>query len=57
VAVGRSLSIDPHWTSKLLENKEDTIRRVLADQDREELMVGKGIIDFLEFIMPDRLLR
>jgi len=57
VAVGRSLSIDPHWASKLLEDKEDTIRRVLADQDREELMVGNDIIDFLEFMMPDRLLR
>lgn len=55
VAVGRSLIIDPHWTSKVLEDKEDTIRRVLADQDREELMVGNGIIDFLESMMPDRL--
>ncbi|MGE7910481.1 NADH-dependent flavin oxidoreductase [Lysinibacillus xylanilyticus] len=55
VAVGRSLLIDPHWTSKVLEGKEDTIRRVLADQDREELMIGNGIVEFLELMMPERL--
>ncbi|WP_155593864.1 hypothetical protein [Lysinibacillus cavernae] len=55
VAVGRSLIIDPHWTSKILEGKEGSIRRVLVDQDREELMVWNGIVDFLDFMMPDRL--
>jgi 2,4-dienoyl-CoA reductase-like NADH-dependent reductase (Old Yellow Enzyme family) len=55
VAVGRSLIIDPHWTSKVLEGKEDTIRRVLVDQDREELMIGNGIVDFLSIMMPERL--
>ncbi|MFJ7889251.1 NADH-dependent flavin oxidoreductase [Lysinibacillus xylanilyticus] len=55
VAVGRSLIIDPHWTSKVLEGKEDTIRRVLADQDREELMIGNGIVEFLNLMMPERL--
>ncbi|WP_254664562.1 oxidoreductase [Gottfriedia luciferensis] len=55
VTVGRSLIIDPHWTSKVLEGKEDTIRRVLVDQDREELMIGNGIVDFLSIMMPDRL--
>lgn len=55
VAVGRSLIIDPHWTSKVLEGKDDTIRRVLVDQDREELMIGNGIVDFLSIMMPDRL--
>ncbi|MGE7929653.1 hypothetical protein [Lysinibacillus xylanilyticus] len=48
VAVGRTLIIDPHWTSKVLEGKEDTIRRVLADQDREELMIGNSIVEFLK---------
>lgn len=55
VAVGRSLIIDPHWTSKVLEGKEDTIKRVLADQDREELMIGNGIVEFLNLMMPERL--
>ncbi|MFJ8513262.1 NADH-dependent flavin oxidoreductase [Lysinibacillus xylanilyticus] len=55
VAVGRSLIIDPHWTSKVLEGKEDTIRRVLVDQDREELMIGNGIVEFLNLMMPERL--
>lgn len=55
VAVGRSLIIDPHWTSKVLEGKEDLIRRVLADQDREELVVENGILEFLKLMMPDRL--
>ena len=55
VAVGRSLIIDPHWTSKVLEGKEETIRRVLANQDREELVVGNGIVEFLNLTMPDRL--
>ncbi|WP_239498770.1 NADH-dependent flavin oxidoreductase [Paenibacillus odorifer] len=55
VAVGRSLIIDPHWTSKVLEGKEDIIRRVLADQDREELVVENGILEFLKLMMPDRL--
>ncbi|MEC2055881.1 hypothetical protein ABEV54_16075 [Peribacillus psychrosaccharolyticus] len=55
VAVGRSLIIDPRWISKVLEGKEDTIRRVLVDQDREELMIGNGVVDFLSIMMPDRL--
>lgn len=55
VAVGRSLIIDPRWISKVLEGKEDTIRRVLVDQDREELMIGNGAVDFLSIMMPDRL--
>ena len=55
VAVGRSLIIDPHWTSKVLEGKEDTIRRVLVDQDRDNLVVGNGIVEFLDFMMPERL--
>jgi 2,4-dienoyl-CoA reductase-like NADH-dependent reductase (Old Yellow Enzyme family) len=48
VAVGHSLIIDPHWTRKVLEGKEDTIRRVLADQDRDQLMVGNGILEFFD---------
>lgn len=55
VAVGRSIVIDPHWTSKVLEGKEETIRRVLVKQDREELMVGNGIVEFLNAMMPERL--
>jgi len=52
VAVGRSLIIDPHWTSKVLEGKEDTIRRILAD--KEVLMIGNGIVEFLNLMMPER---
>ncbi|MHC9533431.1 NADH-dependent flavin oxidoreductase [Dellaglioa sp. L3N] len=55
VAVGRSLLIDPNWTFKMFDGKEDTIKRVLAKGDREKLMVSDGAVEFLEDMMPERL--
>lgn len=54
-AVGRALIIDPHWVSKVIEGNEDALRTVLANQDRQELMIGNGMLEFLKFMMPDRL--
>ncbi|WP_409021959.1 NADH-dependent flavin oxidoreductase [Dellaglioa sp. P0083] len=55
VAVGRSLLIDPKWTSKLLNGQEETIKRTLAKNDREKLMVSDGAVEFLRDMMPERL--
>ena len=55
VAVGRSLLIDPHWTKKVLEGKEETLRTVLPAADRNELLIQNGVWGFLEAMMPDRL--
>lgn len=57
VAVGRALLLDPHWTYKILNNQEDTLRTTLSLYDCEELVLRSGILEFLEFLMPDRLIK
>ncbi|MGC6768167.1 NADH-dependent flavin oxidoreductase [Enterococcus sp. LJL128] len=54
-AVGRALLIDPHWTKKVLEGKENTIRTVLPAEDRDELIIQNGVWGVLQMMMPDRL--
>lgn len=56
VAVGRSILIDPHWTQKILDQKESLIRTSLSKYDKEELFIQDGIIEFLESMMPERLI-
>lgn len=56
VAIGRSLLIDPHWTSKIVAGKEDLIRREISNFDREELFLTNGVWGFLEVMMPERLI-
>ncbi|MBP1046026.1 NADH-dependent flavin oxidoreductase [Enterococcus sp. BWM-S5] len=55
VAVGRALLIDPHWTKKVLEGKEATIRTTLPFENRDELIIQNGVWGFLQGMMPDRL--
>jgi 2,4-dienoyl-CoA reductase-like NADH-dependent reductase (Old Yellow Enzyme family) len=57
VAVGRALLIDPHWTAKVFSNQEHTIRTTLSAYDCEELVIHSGVWGFLEFLMPDRLIK
>lgn len=55
VAVGRALLIDPHWTNKVLDGKENLISKEISQYDREELLIGNGVWGFLENKMPNRL--
>lgn len=57
VAIGKALIIDPHWAQKVLDNKESLIRTNLSKYDLEELDIQNGIIEFLEFMMPERLIK
>lgn len=57
VAVGRSLVIDPHWTSKVINQRENLIRKTLNQYDLEELKIGNGVLGFLELSMPERLIK
>ncbi|KAF1297387.1 NADH-dependent flavin oxidoreductase [Enterococcus sp. JM4C] len=54
-AVGRAVLIDPHWAQKVLDNKEDLIRRELSIYDKEELKISNGVWAFLQGMMPERL--
>lgn len=56
VAIGRSLLIDPHFTAKILADQEALIRRDLNQYDLEELKLGNGVMEFLETMMPERIL-
>lgn len=56
VAIGRALLIDPHWTSKVLADKENLVRREVSTFDREELFLTNGVWGFLEVMMPERLI-
>ncbi|GGC90241.1 NADH-dependent flavin oxidoreductase [Enterococcus wangshanyuanii] len=55
VAVGRAILIDPHWTQKILDDRESLIRTELTHYDREELRISNGVWSFLEMMMPERL--
>lgn len=57
VALGRALLIDPHWTYKMFNGQENTIRTHLSVYDQEELVIRSGLWEFLEYLMPDRLVR
>lgn len=57
VALGRTLLIDPHWTAKILADREDLVRKELSEYEREELMIENGVWAFLEGMMPERLIK
>lgn len=56
VAIGRSILIDPHWPSKVLNDQEELLRTKISQYDREELLLGNGVWEFLEGMMPERLI-
>jgi len=56
-AVGRSLLIDPHWSAKVLHNQEAMLRTKISSFDRDELIINDGVWEFLESMMPDRLVK
>lgn len=55
-ALGRALLAEPHWTRKVLNGREDTIRKTVAFEDREELFLTNGVWEFMENMMNDRLI-
>lgn len=54
-AVGKSVLIDPHWTAKIIADQEHLIRRELSQFDRQELIISNGVWQFLQGMMPERL--
>lgn len=54
-AVGKALLMDPHWTLKVQQRKEATIRSFIAIEDREELLLSNGVWGFLQHMMPSNL--
>lgn len=57
VSLGRALLIDPHWTQKVLNGREDLVRKDLSEYDREELLIENGVWQFLEKLAPERLIK
>lgn len=57
VALGRALLIDPHWTQKVFDGRDDLIRTKISEYDREELLIGNGTWAFMKNLMPDRLIK
>ncbi|WP_440898089.1 hypothetical protein ACS127_06150 [Amphibacillus sp. Q70] len=57
VALGRALLIDPHWAAKILNDREDLVRKELSEYEREELIIENGVWAFLEGMMPERLIK
>lgn len=57
VSIGRALVIDPHWAKKVLNGREDLVRKNLSEYEREELMIESGVWGFLEQMAPERLIK
>lgn len=55
VALGRVMLADPHFVSKVLNDREETIRFTVADEDREELVLTNGVWQFMMNMMADRI--
>lgn len=55
VALGRVLLADPHWTSKVLSNREDLIRYTVTEEERDELKLNTGVWMFMNAMMPERI--
>lgn len=55
VALGRVMLADPHFVSKVLNDREETIRFTVADEDREELVLTNGVWQFMMNMMGDRI--
>lgn len=55
VALGRAILAEPHWTHKVLNEREETIRKTVAYEDREELFLTNGVWGFMVNMMNDRL--
>ncbi|MFL2076609.1 NADH-dependent flavin oxidoreductase [Marinilactibacillus psychrotolerans] len=55
VALGRVLLADPHWTSKVLSNREALIRYTVTEEERDELKLNTGVWMFMNAMMPERI--
>ena len=55
VAIGRALLIDPHWAGKILNNREELIKRFIIEEDRDEIALSNGAMDFLYDRMKDKI--
>ncbi|PRY82515.1 2,4-dienoyl-CoA reductase-like NADH-dependent reductase (Old Yellow Enzyme family) [Alkalibacterium olivapovliticus] len=54
-ALGRVILADPHWVGKVLNDKEETIRYTVSQEEREELGLTNGVWQFMQNMMTDRL--
>lgn len=55
IAVGRGVLIDPHWTSKILDGREDQIRTEISIYEKADLKFTNGLWEFLEMMIPDKI--
>ena len=55
VALGRSLLADPHWVSKIFNDREDLVRSVIAKEEFEDLKITRGLTGSLFAMMPDQV--
>lgn len=55
VALGRSLLADPHWVSKVFNDREDLLRINIAQEDFPDLKITRGLTGSLLSMMPDRV--
>lgn len=55
VALGRVMLADPHFVSKVLNDREETIRFTVSDEEREELVLTNGVWQFMMNMMKDRI--
>lgn len=55
VALGRSLLTEPHWVSKVFNNREDQLRLTISPEDFPELGITRGLSTALFNMMPDQI--
>ena len=55
VAVGRTLLADPHWVSKVFNDREDLVNLNIAKEDFLDLEIPRGLQGTLLRMMPDQI--
>lgn len=56
VALGRSLLIEPHWVSKVFNNREDQLRLTISPEDFPELGITRALSSALFNMMADQII-
>lgn len=54
-ALGRSVIADPHWVSKVFNDRDDLIRTSIALEDFDELKITRGLSGSLLNMMADQI--
>lgn len=55
VALGRSLLTEPHWVSKIFNNREEQVRLTIAAEDFSDLGIARPMARSLYNMMPDQI--